>query len=148
MNHFPLPAMHQQKHLMNASKFVAGVLVFVGMGGSLALAQNPDLVLDDFEGTNYGPWTVTGTAFGIAPAPGTLPGQMPVAGFQIVQSDQRSTASIVQRNVTRDIQVEKPYLNFPVKNGGPICRVSLLRNGVEARAFDMELADGKPDWWA
>ena len=49
---------------------------------------------------------------------------------------------------SRDIDVEKPYLNFPVKNGAPMRHLSVLVNGKMERAFDIELADGKPDWWA
>ena len=41
-----------------------------------------DLLIADFEGSNYGPWKTSGTAFGTGPAPGTLPGQMVVDGFQ------------------------------------------------------------------
>ena len=46
------------------------------------LAAGPDLLIADFEGESYGDWTVTGEAFGPGPARGTLPGQMPVDGFQ------------------------------------------------------------------
>jgi len=49
-------------------------------------------------------------------------------------------------NVTLDIQ--KPYLNFPVKTGAPMRHVNVLLNGEIVRSFDIELADGKPDWWA
>ena len=51
-------------------------------------------------------------------------------------------------NVTRTLVIEKRYLNFPVKNGAPVRQVSVLVNGKTERAFDIELADGKPDWWA
>ena len=40
-----------------------------------------DILLADFEGTDYGAWTTTGTAFGPGPARGALPGQMPVDGY-------------------------------------------------------------------
>ena len=39
-------------------------------------------VYADFEGTNYGAWTTTGTAFGTGPLHGGTPGQRPVARFQ------------------------------------------------------------------
>ena len=42
----------------------------------------PDILIADFEGDDYGVWTVEGTAFGRGPARGTLPGQMSVEGFQ------------------------------------------------------------------
>ncbi|WP_030437207.1 glycoside hydrolase family 32 protein [Actinoplanes subtropicus] len=38
-------------------------------------------VLGDFENGSYGGWTSTGTAFGTAPATGTLPGQQLVSGY-------------------------------------------------------------------
>lgn len=41
----------------------------------------PGTVFADFESTNYGNWTVSGTAFGTGPASGTLPGQQAVSGF-------------------------------------------------------------------
>lgn len=214
--------------------------------------QTADIVVADFEGANYGEWKVSGTAFGAAPAHGTLPGQMPVDGYsgsglvnsfvggddsrgrlistpfkverryiqfliggggwegktclnllmdgkivrsatgpntqpggserlhpgqwdvsdilgrsvtleivddaaggwghinvdQIVQSDNRSQAEIVRRDVRREMAVNQRYLNFPVKNGAPMRRVSVVVNGRTERAFDIELAEGKPDWWA
>ena len=51
-------------------------------------------------------------------------------------------------NASHDIDVDKPYLNFPVKNGAPMRHVSVLVNGKTERAFDIELADDNPDWWA
>jgi hypothetical protein len=44
-------------------------------------AAAPDVVLADFEGSDYGAWKKEGTAFGDGPAHGTLPGQMAVSGF-------------------------------------------------------------------
>lgn len=67
---------------------------------------------------------------------------------QIVQSDKRLDVPIVLKNVTRDIVLEKPFLNFPVKNGAPKKWVTLVVDGKELHRFDIELADGKPDWWA
>ena len=217
-----------------------------------AQAQNPDVVIEDFEGINYGQWQVTGNAFGSGPAHGTLPDQMPVDGYQghglvnsynggdaatgtltsspfkierkylqfliggggwdgrtcmnllvdgkivrtatgpntapggserlqpaqwdvsefvgkdavlqivdeatggwghinvdhIVQSDNRSDAPILQMNVTRSMEIKQSYLNLPVKDGAPIRYVSVMVNGRVERAFDIELANGKPDWWA
>lgn len=231
------------------------IIAFVGLlglGPVVALAQQPDISVADFEGSDYGSWTVTGKAFGSIPAHGTLPNQMSVDGFHgnglansyndgdastgtltspplkierkylqfliggggwegktcmnllldgkvvrtatgpntqpggserlqpaqwdvsefvgkevvlkivddatggwghisidhIVQSDNRSAAAMEQFNVTRSLSIEKPYLNFPVKTGGPMRRVSVLANGGTETSFDIELADGKPDWWA
>jgi sucrose-6-phosphate hydrolase SacC (GH32 family) len=51
-------------------------------------------------------------------------------------------------NVVRNILVEKPYLNFPVKNGAPVRTVKVSIAGKTLQTFSIELADGKPDWWA
>ncbi|HTI98064.1 MAG TPA: glycoside hydrolase family 32 protein, partial [Dongiaceae bacterium] len=66
----------------------------------------------------------------------------------IVQSDKRNGAGMVQRNITRDIAITQPFLNFPVKTGAPMRRVSVAVDGKTERSFDIELADGQPDWWA
>jgi fructan beta-fructosidase len=224
----------------------------MGLGLAIARAQSPDIVFEDFEGTNFGAWRVVGTAFGVRPARGPLPNQMNVEGFegkglvnsfnggdgstgilispplkverrylqfliggggwegktclnllidgktvrtatgpdvalggseqlqpaqwdvsefigkdatlqivdnstgvwghisvdQIVQSDKHLDAPMVRLNVTRDILVEKPYLNFPVKNGAAKRLVTVKVDGQAKRTFDIELADGAPDWWA
>jgi fructan beta-fructosidase len=237
---------------MKRLKFAILLAGLVAVRMSDAFAQSPDVLVANFEGTNYGAWTATGIAFGSGPAHGTLPGQMSVDGFQgsglvdsfnggdgskgrltsppfkierkylqfliggggwegktcmnllvdgkvartatgpntdpggserlqpaqwdvseflgknavleivddatgtwghinvdqIVQSDKRIKAPITQLNVSRDIQIEQPYLNFPVKNGAPKRWVTVSVDGKQERAFDIELADGQPDWWA
>lgn len=65
-----------------------------------------------------------------------------------LQSDNRINAPITLFNATRELDAEKPYLNFPVKNGAPMRHVSVLVNGRVERDFDIELADSRPDWWA
>ena len=59
-----------------SSLFVIATLIAMGVS-----AGEP-IVIADFEGTNYGDWKATGEAFGPGPARGTLPGQMPVDGFE------------------------------------------------------------------
>ena len=44
-------------------------------------APRPKIVLDDFEGKDYGDWKATGEAFGKGPAHGTLASQQQVSGF-------------------------------------------------------------------
>ena len=41
-----------------------------------------DILINDFEAADYGDWKVEGSAFGAAPAKGTLTGQMHVSGFE------------------------------------------------------------------
>ena len=49
---------------------------------------------------------------------------------------------------TNEITIEKRYLNFPVKNGGPSRRMSLTVDGKLLGRFGIRLAEDKPDWWA
>lgn len=44
-------------------------------------APRPKIVLNDFEGKDYGDWKATGEAFGTGPAHGTLADQQRVSGF-------------------------------------------------------------------
>ena len=67
---------------------------------------------------------------------------------QIVQTDTPLKTAVVRENVTRKIVIDQPYLNFPVKNGAPKKWVTLQVDGKAAHRFDIELADGAPDWWA
>jgi fructan beta-fructosidase len=233
----------------NKVRFCAAI---IGLGLVCANAPAQELVITNFEDVDYGAWKLTGTAFGLGPARGTLPNQMSVTGFQgsglvnsfrggddatgrltsppfklerkylqfliggggwenrtclnllldgkvvrtatgpnvvsggserleqaqwdvseflgktvaleivddatgtwghisvdhIVQSDKRLDVPIVPKNVTRDIVLEKSFLNFPVKNGAPKKWVTLQVDGKDLHRFDIELADGEPDWWA
>jgi fructan beta-fructosidase len=67
---------------------------------------------------------------------------------QIVQSDTRINTPLLLHDVTREMLIEQPYLNFPVKTGAPKRRVTVLVGGKVERSFDIKLANGKPDWWA
>lgn len=43
---------------------------------------------------------------------------------------------------------DKKFLVLPVKNGAPKRNVELWVEGVNTRFFDIELAEGRPDWFA
>ncbi len=89
-------------------------------------------VFADFEGSDYGTWTTTGTAFGSGPAHGTLPGQQTVSGFQgngLVNSfldfdNSQGTLTSPRFTIGRD------YINFLVAGG--------------AHAHDPAAGDGTP----
>src|SRR3954468_5416143 len=76
-------------------------------------------VYADFEGADYGTWTASGTAFGSAPAHGTLPGQQTVTGFSgsgLVNSfidfdGSQGTLTSPEFTLSRD------YVNFLVAGG-------------------------------
>lgn len=84
-----------------------------------ATADRPDLVIADFEGTDYGGWTVEGEAFGNGPAQGTLPNQMPVSGFLgrgLVNSYLRGDGAT--GSLTSPVfRIERKRINFLIGGG-------------------------------
>ncbi len=65
---------------------------------------------------------------------------------QIVQTDRKPPGLLA--NATREVPINKRYLNLPVKNGGPKRQMTVLLPGQPSHSFEIELADAKPDWWA
>ena len=64
----------------------------------------------------------------------------------LVLCDQPPVARL--RNVMRTIAIEQRWLQVPIKNGGAKCRME-VRDGTHVlHGFDVELAEGEPDWWA
>ncbi len=50
-------------------------------------------------------------------------------------------------NVSREIKTAARYLFFPVKTGATKRQVAVAVAGRDERTFDIELADGDPEWW-
>ncbi|MEZ6126079.1 MAG: glycoside hydrolase family 32 protein, partial [Planctomycetaceae bacterium] len=81
--------------------------------------QAQDILVANFESSDYGEWTTTGEAFGTAPAAGTLPGQMVVSGFngkRLVNSfsgGDRSTGTLTSPAFT----LHRRYLSFLIGGG-------------------------------
>jgi fructan beta-fructosidase len=64
----------------------------------------------------------------------------------IIQSNAKPKGFI--QNSERIIEVTSRYIHFPIKNGAPKRAVSLMVDNKLIVRNDMELSDGKPDWWA
>ena len=101
------------------------------------LAAEPDILVADFEGPDYGDWKATGEAFGPGPARGTLPNQMDVSGFEgkgLVNSfylGDRTTGTLT----SPPLKIERKYLNFLLGGGmhpGKTC-INLLVDGQAVR---------------
>ncbi|WP_405639571.1 GH32 C-terminal domain-containing protein [Streptomyces sp. NBC_00019] len=77
------------------------------------------MVMQDFEGSDFGTWTTTGTAFGQAPAAGAVDGQGTVDGFDgkglanSFHSGDATTGTLTSPSFT----VDGKYLNFKVGGG-------------------------------
>ncbi|MFJ1733687.1 GH32 C-terminal domain-containing protein [Streptomyces sp. NPDC088254] len=76
-------------------------------------------VVQDFESTDFGSWTTTGTAFGTAPAAGAVDGQGAVSGYDgkglanSFHSGDGTTGVLASPSFT----VDSKYLNFKVGGG-------------------------------
>ena len=64
----------------------------------------------------------------------------------IVQTDKKPVGMRI--NPDRQFSIARKYLNIPIKTGAPKRVVKLLVDGKLQVRNDMELASGKPDWWA
>jgi sucrose-6-phosphate hydrolase SacC (GH32 family) len=64
----------------------------------------------------------------------------------IVQTDTKPKGFV--KDAERALTASARYLHIPIKNGAPKRDVTLLVDGQPAVRNDIELADGKPDWWA
>lgn len=107
--------------------------------GCLGWLRGPDgqPLAFDFEGDDYEGWGVEGTAFGSAPAPGTLPGQMEVTGFlgaglaNSYHGGDVSTGTLT----SPPFVIERRYLRFLIGGGkypGQAC-LNLLVDGQVVR---------------
>ena len=85
-----------------------------------AQAADPDIVLADFEGKNYGNWKTTGEAFGPGPAQGALPNQMAVNGYLghgLVNSfygGDKATGTLT----SPDFTINRKFISFLIGGGG------------------------------
>ncbi len=69
-------------------------------------------------------------------------------GYILVDHIVQSSRAYVLADLTREIQVENKYLNLPVKTGVNNRRMIVEVSGEPANVFDIELAEGEPDFWA
>src|SRR5512138_1581429 len=88
------------------------------LSASILIAAD-DILIADFEGTNYGGWKVTGEAFGPGPARGTLPGQMHVEGFKgkglvnTYYKGDRTTGTLT----SPEFKIKRKYISFLIGGG-------------------------------
>src|SRR3954467_1598529 len=107
---------HTLCHLPGIAFLAALGYLLVAAG---AHADGPILIAD-FEGSDYGAWKVTGTAFGSSPAHGNLPNQMAVGGFQgegLVNSfngGDDATGTLT----SPPFKVQRKFITFLIGGGG------------------------------
>jgi hypothetical protein len=118
-----------------------------------------DILFDDFE-NGYDKWTVEGTAFGDAPAHGTLPNQQPVSGFigkGLVNSYLQGDAS-TGRLISKPFTIERHFIRFKIGGGHSAnTQIRLLIEGkvvcassgkdkelLESAFWDVTAFEGRP----
>jgi len=77
-------------------------------------------VFADFDSGTYAPWQVEGTAFGLMPAAGALPGQMAVTGFEgagLVNSFHGGDDA-TGRLISPEFTIARNYIVFLIGGGG------------------------------
>lgn len=93
-----------------------------------------DILIADFEGTDYGNWRVTGEAFGSGPPRGALPGQMHVLGFKgsgLVNSFYKGD-STTGTLTSPAIRIERRYITFLI-GGGKNAKTTCMNLIVDGR---------------
>lgn len=113
------PDWTQNLHQFSAPPLLLILIAAAGMATSNLRAAD-DVLLADFEDTNYGDWKTTGEAFGPGPARGTLPGQMHVEGFQgqgLVNSFLKGDDS-TGILTSPPFKIERPFISFLIGGGG------------------------------
>ena len=93
--------------------------VLVLLVAATAARAAADVLIADFEGTDYGPWKAEGEAFGPGPARGTLPGQMEVSGFEgkgLVNSFTKGDGT-TGTLTSPEFKIERRFINFLIGGG-------------------------------
>ncbi len=83
------------------------------------METRPDILLADFEGDDWGGWTIEGTAFGTGPAHDALPGQADVTGYLGggYASSFHGGDPALGRLISPPFTVQRRYLSFLIGGG-------------------------------
>lgn len=113
------------------------ILIADGQSQPMPAVPRTDIVIEDFDGTNFGDWKITGDAFGTGPEHGPLPNQMPVGGFlgdgfaSSYHGGDGSTGTLTSPPCV----IQRRYIQFLIGGGGfdgKTC-LNLLSNGKVVR---------------
>ncbi|HOD84040.1 MAG: hypothetical protein BWX88_03603 [Planctomycetes bacterium ADurb.Bin126] len=103
-------------------------------------SNRPPVVIEDFEGKDYGKWTVEGEAFGKAPAKGTIKQQQKVSGFGgrgLVNTYFNGSDQTQGKLTSPPFTVQRDFICFLIGGGhfaGKTC-INLLVDGKAVRTM-------------
>ena len=118
--------------------------------------ERPPVVFADFDGDDYGDWTVEGEAFGRAPARGTLADQNPVSGFEGRGLVNSFVGGDVPKGklISPPFTIERPVIAFLVGGGaherqtcvnlvvdGAVVRTATGRNDERLEPHNWDVSD-------
>lgn len=85
----------------------------------VAGCSSGDVVIDDFESGTFNKWTITGDAFGTAPAQGAYPNQQDVTGFEgkYLANSYREGDRQKGTLTSAEFNIERAYINFLLGGG-------------------------------
>ncbi len=140
---------------MNSTRKALVILSVLAWAAGARAAS--DVVFADFEGKDYGAWKAEGTAFGKAPAAGTLPIQMKVDGFHgkgLVNSfngGDKATGKLT----SPEFAIERKFITFLIGGGGwegKTCMNLLVDGKIVRTATGPNTKPGgsealAPQWW-
>jgi len=109
----------QRRNAALRSDMLTGVVATIEEVSTPPTPERPPVVFADFEGADYGEWTVEGEAFGRGPARGTLPEQNPVTGFAGTGLVNTFLGGDGPHGTLRSPQftIERPYIGFLIGGG-------------------------------
>lgn len=124
--------------------FVVSILSTTGL-----YANRPAIIIDDFESGDYAGWSVSGDAFGNAPALGTLPGQQEVTNYTgkyLVNTFLNGDVSV--GSITSDtFVISRNYITFLMGGGSvPECRMELLSGGRLIYTTSPDVSEEELKW--
>ena len=115
---------------------LAGYAAWTGGKPVAEVSQRADILFEDFE-KGYENWQAEGSAFGAAPAHGTMPNQNPVAGFLgkgLVDSFSGGDDS-TGRLISKPFTIERHFIRFLVGGGHfPKTQIRLVVDGKVVHA--------------
>ena len=132
-----------------------GMTMLLGeaMAAKTPREKRPPIVLADFEGDDYGDWTVEGKAFGKGPARGTLPQQQEVSGFRgkgLVNTYLGGDDQLTGKLTSPAFAIERRFISFLIGGGRHAGKtgINLLVDGKAVRtAVGDQTEKLKPHNW-
>ena len=130
--------------------YIIGLVLILGFTSpSFAEGMRPAVMISDFEEGTYSGWRMTGTAFGSAPAAGTLSGQQEVSGYsgQFLVNSFLGGDTATGTLTSDTILIERSYICFLLGGGANAgCRMELLSGDKVVYSTTPDVSEERLKW--